>query len=92
MSERTRELGKQAQDAIEKAILSAFVDENGGSLRIADIAKRIDICESRNMTTDRTLRKLEDDGIVQQLGERQPFILTDEGKRKCRQLFGETSV
>ena len=30
MSERTRELGKQAMDALEKAVLSAFVDAANG--------------------------------------------------------------
>ena len=92
MSDRTKELGKQAMDALENAVLSAFSDENGGQLRIADVARAINICEHNNWITDATLRNLEADGIVKQLGERQPFELTDEGRRKCRQLFGKTSV
>lgn len=92
MSDRTRKFGKQAQDAIEKAILSAFVDANGGPLTIAETARSINVHEHNNLTTDRTLRKLEEEGIVKQLGKGQPFVLTDEGRRKCGQLFGQTSV
>jgi len=77
MSDRTKELGKQAMDALEKAVLSAFVDANGGQLRIADVAHAINIHEHNNWITDSTLRKLQDDEIVQQLGERRPFELTD---------------
>ena len=91
MSERTRELGKQAMDALEKAVLSAFVDKDGGPLTIAEIARRINIHEHNRLIADRTLRKLEDDGIVKQLGKRQPFMLTDKGRRKWMQLIGETS-
>lgn len=88
MSERTIELGMQAQDAIERAILSAFADENGGTLTIAETARRINICEYNRGTTDRTLRKLKTDGLVERPVEGGPYELSDEGRRKCRQLFG----
>ncbi|MCY3544657.1 MAG: hypothetical protein OXH22_11550 [Chloroflexi bacterium] len=92
MSDRTKELGKQAMDALKKAVLSAFVDANGGQQRIADVARAINIHEHNNWISHSVLRKLEDDGIVKQLGKGKPFILTDQGQRKCRQLFGDSSV
>ena len=79
-------------DALEKAVMSAFWDKNDSPLRIAEIAREINIREHNNWITDSTLRKLEADGIVKQLGARQPFVLTDEGQRKCGQMFGKPSV